>query len=150
MMPFTLVFTLLLLATLGAISWVDVREMRIPDVLSGLLLAGGVAFWLLSPGGSLALQASSALTLAVVLWLVRHGHARMSGQVGLGLGDVKMAGAGALWINPLSLPMFLFAASAAGLVYAMLRREKTLHQRMPFAPFLSLGLFSCWIAEQYL
>jgi leader peptidase (prepilin peptidase) / N-methyltransferase len=143
-------FTALLILTLGAISVVDMKEMRIPDMLNGMLLAGGISFWTLRSSSDLGLQAFSALALASALWLIRYGHSKVSGEIGLGLGDVKMAGAGAVWINPLSLPMFLFMASASGLVYAVLRRGEDPRGRMPFAPFLSFGLLSCWIAEYYL
>jgi leader peptidase (prepilin peptidase) / N-methyltransferase len=143
-------FTVLLILTLGAISVVDMKEMRIPDMLNGMLLAGGISFWILRSSSDLGLQAFSALALASALWLIRYGHSKVSGEIGLGLGDVKMAGAGAVWISPLSLPMFLFVASASGLAYAVLRRAGDRQERMPFAPFLSFGLLSCWIAEYYL
>ena len=124
--------------------------MRIPDALNVILLAGGIGFGVFGPVNSLAAQAVSALALAAALWAIRYGHSRMSGVIGLGLGDVKMAGAGALWISPLSVPLFLFVSSASGLLFILLRGAGTGREKLPFAPFLSLGLLSCWIAEYYL
>jgi leader peptidase (prepilin peptidase) / N-methyltransferase len=143
-------FTVLLLSVLLAISYVDIKELRIPDWLSVLLFVGGLLFWLLTERESLSAQILSGAALACTLWLIRLGHSRVSGRIGLGLGDVKMAGAGALWINPLLLPFFMFAASASGLVYALLIAKPDARRRLPFAPFLAIGLFSCWIMEHYL
>ena len=107
------IFTIILACVLAAISYVDVRSMRVPNMLSALLLVGGLAFWSLSHGGSVIAQFSYGIALAAIMWLIRFGHFRLTGQVGLGLGDVKMAGAGAVWINPLLLPMFIFAATTS-------------------------------------
>lgn len=142
-------FTVLLISVLLAISYADFKEMRIPDWLSASLLVGGLTFWLLTARESLPAQILSGTALASAMWLIRLGHSRITGRIGLGLGDIKMAGAGALWINPLLLPFFVFAASASGLVYALLIAKPDRGGRLPFAPFLAIGLFSCWITEHY-
>lgn len=149
-MPVTAIFTLSLLGLLAVISYVDFKQMRVPDGLNALLFAGGLAFWLLTARGSLPAQMIAGSALAVALWLIRFGHSRMTGRIGLGLGDVKMAGAGAIWINPLLLPLFVFSASAGGLVYAWLIAKPDRDTRLPFAPFLAFGLISCWVTEHYL
>jgi leader peptidase (prepilin peptidase) / N-methyltransferase len=143
-------FTILLLGLVLTIGVVDMREMRIPDALNGLLLAGGLMFWLSSASGELPSQIGSASALAIILWLVRFSHFKTTGRMGLGLGDVKMAGAGAVWINPLLLPLFVFAASACGLIYVLIIAKKDRTDRVPFAPFLSIGLVCCWITEHFL
>jgi leader peptidase (prepilin peptidase) / N-methyltransferase len=143
-------FTLFLIIMLSAISYVDSQQMRVPDALSALLLAGGLAFWLLTARESLTAQMFGGCALACTLLLIRFGHSRMTGRIGLGLGDVKLAGAGAVWINPLLLPFFVFAASASGLVYALFIAKPGRGDRLPFAPFLAFGLFSCWLTEHYL
>jgi leader peptidase (prepilin peptidase) / N-methyltransferase len=149
-MPMIAIFTIVLLGLLGAISIVDFKQMRVPDGLSGLLLAGGLAFWFVTARENLSGQMLCGFALACALWLVRFGHSKLTGRIGLGLGDVKMAGAGAVWINPLLLPFFVFAASASGLVYALLVAKRDEGERLPFAPFLAIGLFSCWMTEHYL
>jgi leader peptidase (prepilin peptidase) / N-methyltransferase len=149
-MPVIDIFTLLLVGLLLAISYVDFREMRVPNGLSALLLAGGLAFWIVTARESLTAQMLAGFSLASALWLIRFGHSKATGRTGLGLGDVKMAGAGAVWINPLLLPFFVFSASASGLVYALLIAKPDKGGRVPFAPFLAIGLFSCWMTEHYL
>ena len=142
-------FTILFVVILAAISFVDFRELRVPDILSGALLTGGLAFWLLSDRANAVTQLACGASLAAVMWLVRFAHMRWTGRVGLGLGDVKLADAGAVWINPLLLPMIIFSASASGLVFALFRRNQDAHMRMPFAPFLALGLILCWGVEHF-
>jgi prepilin signal peptidase PulO-like enzyme (type II secretory pathway) len=149
-MPIMAGFTAFLACLLLAISYVDTKEMRIPDGLSALLLVGGLTFWLVTARENLPTQSLSGAALASAMWLIRLGHSRITGRIGLGLGDIKMAGAGALWINPLLLPLFVFAASAGGLVYALFFARSDRGGRLPFAPFLAIGLFSCWVMEHYL
>lgn len=148
-MPVMAIFTVLLLGLLVSISYVDFKEMRVPNGLSALLLVCGLGFWLLTARERLTDQMFAGIALAVVMWIIRFGHSKATGRIGLGLGDVKMAGAGAVWINPLLLPFFVFAASASGLVYALLASKQDKNERLPFAPFLAIGLFSCWMTEHY-
>lgn len=124
--------------------------MRIPDKLSVLLLVGGLTFWLSTDAERLPVQMFSGIALASMLLLIRFGHSTLTGRIGLGLGDVKMAGAGAVWINPMLLPFFVFAASSAGLAHAVFITKSDRGVRLPFAPFLAFGLFSCWMTEHYL
>ena len=149
-MPVIAIFTLVLLGLLLAISYIDFKEMRIPDILSVMLLAGGMTFWIVTARENLSTQIFGGVGTAAALWLIRIGHTRLTGRIGLGLGDVKMAGAGAVWINPLLLPFFVFSASASGLLYALLVAKPDKGGRLPFAPFLAIGLLSCWMTEHFL
>lgn len=150
-MSMAFLFTALLTAILLAISYVDFREMRIPDGLSLALLVAGAVFWLAADFKALPGQLLFSATVAALFWLVRQAHYQLSGRIGLGLGDVKMAGAGAVWIAPALFPLFLFAASFSGLAFALLRPlifpGTVQMERVPFAPFLSLGLLLAWATE---
>jgi prepilin peptidase CpaA len=130
----------LAVALLIAVVW-DVWERRIPNaVCAAIAVSGiGVQFW-----DAGALSASAALgvgvaTIAVLMVFWRSG--------GIGGGDVKLAGAVAVWVGPGSLLTYwLAAALAGGLVAAVcffasrraVRREirenltlTALHQTMP-------------------
>ena len=145
--PFALAFA----AILAAASYVDLHSLRIPDGLSVALLATGAAYWICRDASSLAGQIAFGLVVLLLFWAVRQVHWRLAGRVGLGLGDVKMAGAGAVWIVPAAFPLFLFAAAASGLactlVFLMFNREGFRTFRVPFAPFLALGLMLAWTME---
>lgn len=146
----TTLFTVVLIFLLAAISYIDIQQMRIPNVLNMLLASAGISYWVLSSKESLPIQLASGLGFALMIWLVRFGYLKLTGRVGLGLGDIKMAGAGAVWINPLLLPFFLFSASASGLVYALIVSKPGKNERMPFGPFLAVGLISSWMAENFI
>ena len=108
-------FGVLLAVVLGAIAWIDMRRMIVPDALNLLLAAGGVAYqWMASPA-TLWVQVLSAAGVFAAFWLIRRVHAAVTGRIGLGLGDVKMAGTSAIWISPRNQPLFVFVASLLGL-----------------------------------
>lgn len=145
-------FGVVLAVVLGAIAWIDIRRMIIPDALNVLLAAGGVAYqWMASPA-TLWVQVVSGAGMFAAFWLIRRVHAAATGRIGLGLGDVKMAGASAIWISPWNLPLFVFLASFCGLAFALCRHlmndRLSATKRQPFGPFLAAGLFLTWIGEQ--
>ncbi len=140
-------FTLLLTMILMLISVVDIREQRIPDALNLALMLGGALFWYTNDFDYLVPQLGGAVFVALALWLIRYAHLRITGRIGLGLGDVKMGGAAAVWISPLSLPLFLFISSFCGLVFALTKGDAVAQKRIAFGPFLGLGLMSSWLME---
>jgi leader peptidase (prepilin peptidase) / N-methyltransferase len=146
-MTIVLLFTAVLAGLLSAISVIDIRTLRIPNGLNAMLLISGALFWFAQRPETLPYQIANGVVVATLLWLVRFGHARFSGRIGLGLGDVKMMGAGAVWISPLSVPLLVFIASFFGLVYAFVKGNRGGDMRIPFGPFLALGLMSTWLME---
>jgi leader peptidase (prepilin peptidase) / N-methyltransferase len=146
-------FTLFLVFTLAVAAVNDLRRMRVPDRLNVAIAVGGAAYWQVANPDMLGTQILSGVAFGASIWLLREAHARLSGRIGLGLGDVKLAAAGAIWLNPVLLPLFLFAASLSGLAYASaqtLVQGGSLRQtRIPFAPFLSGSILFCWVLEQW-
>jgi prepilin signal peptidase PulO-like enzyme (type II secretory pathway) len=145
------IFSIFLTAILAAISYIDIRQMRIPNTLNALLFGTGVAFCLSGGHDGLTAQLIFALGVSALFWAVRGGHTALTGRVGLGLGDVKMAGAGALWISPVLFPLFLLIASMIGLFYIAIRGmflgTPHTNERLPFAPCLSIGLLLTYATE---
>lgn len=145
-------FTVALGAVLTAIAVHDLKHFRIPDHLSLFVAFAGMVFWSLSDLAELPRQIFAACAFGGSLWLMRETHARLTGRIGLGLGDVKLAAAGAIWLNPVMLPMLLFVASLTGLVFASataLAQGGNLRQvRIAFAPFLGGAILFCWMVER--
>jgi leader peptidase (prepilin peptidase)/N-methyltransferase len=144
-------FSVILFMLLGAIAWIDFRKLTIPNALNLLLAGTGLAYqWTVSESSALTHLAAGA-TVCAAFWTIRRLHSSITGRVGLGLGDVKMAGAGAIWLNPLDLPLFIFEASAAALVYTLSRQLSgagvSLNARQPFGPFIAIGLLLTWLGE---
>jgi leader peptidase (prepilin peptidase)/N-methyltransferase len=140
----TALATIVLPLTVLAIAWTDFRTLTIPNLLTGLLAAGGLAFQLQSSPQTAWVYVASALSVVAGFWMVRAVHARLSGRIGLGLGDVKMAGACALWVEPALLPLLVLVASGSALAYVAsrqrIRTAVDLEVRHPFGPFLGVGL----------
>ncbi|WP_379067301.1 prepilin peptidase [Mesorhizobium sp. UC22_110] len=151
--PALLAQGLVLAVLLAAIAVVDARHMIIPDALNLALALTGIAFHL--PNGFVAVsgQLACAVLVFALIYGIRYAHGRMTGRIGLGLGDVKMMSAAACWIGPMLLPMLLFIASAAALVVvgcqAVAGFTTDRNRRIPFGPFIALGLACTWAYEQF-
>lgn len=146
----TIIFTTLLFVILIAIAMIDLASFRIPNILNLLLAITGAVWQFVSTSEQLIHQAQFALCLLLLFYSVQKIHTRLTGKIGLGMGDVKMVGAAGLWISPLSFPLFVFIASFGGLVFALIKRGSENTTMIPFGPFLALSLFVIWVWEIYL
>lgn len=120
----------------------DLKVHRLPDRYT--LIVALAAFGLAAAKGSdqLVVGVAAAVMTALGMLLLRHV-SRKDGQPGLGLGDIKLASAIALWLGA-ATPLMIVAASVVGLVAAPMLRNA--QGRIPFGPMLgacgwTLGLF---------
>ncbi len=139
--------TAVLAMLLTAICLVDLRTLRIPDILNALLLAAGLA-------ANIALQRDLVAPLLgvvlgyVAIVVVNELYFRLRGHDGIGRGDAKLlAGAGA-WVGWSGLPFVVLIGSALGLAIAVTLRARP-KTSIAFGPFLGVGLFAMWIATGY-
>jgi leader peptidase (prepilin peptidase)/N-methyltransferase len=148
----TIVFGLALAGLLAAISYVDLRRLIIPNGLNVTLASLGFAYQTCRGGADIWNLLLSPLMMFGCLWLVRELYKASTGRIGLGLGDVKMAAAAATWISPTNLPVMVFVGSATALIAVgaslALGCGQPWRVRLPFGPFLAIGLFAIWTAEQ--
>jgi leader peptidase (prepilin peptidase)/N-methyltransferase len=128
-----MLFTILFLVLLFLISWVDLRELRIPDLLSFSLVGLALVrlFW---EGDALRFLLGGAF--AFVFFFVLHCFFPR----GIGFGDVKLSLGVGLFLGwplaPLAVFLsFLFGALVG--VALILFHKKSLKDALPFAPFLS-------------
>lgn len=133
----------LALAALGlvllAASTVDWKVKRLPDVLTAAVAAIGAGLALAQSAGALVTGLASAMLSMALLQAVRLASRRRRGDPGLGLGDVKLVGALALWTGA-ATPWMVLAAALAGL--AMMALLRPADGRLPFGPAIALG---AWI-----
>jgi leader peptidase (prepilin peptidase) / N-methyltransferase len=152
-MDYAPLFGIVLTVILAAIVWIDFQKLIIPDALNFALAATGIAYQSVVSPELLWVQLAAGIAVLAVFWLIRRIHTAATGRIGLGLGDVKMAGASAIWLSPWNLPAFVFAASISALVLTVgrhfLRKDLSADTRQPFGPFLSAGLLLIWFCEQY-
>lgn len=123
-----------LAVVLGATAITDLAAWIIPDVLTGGLLLAGLCSAADQQGYAAALcGALTAAALLGALLLVRAQCLRRWGDGALGLGDVKLLGAMAVWFEPMDLAAIVLVASALMIASHFALRRKG----YPFAAFLA-------------
>ena len=128
---------------------VDALAFRLPDILTLPLLIMGVAvaWWL--PDRDVIGHAIAAFLGAAVFYAISVAYRQTRGQDGLGLGDVKLAGAAGAWLGWQALPYVVLLACAAGFVWvgiAVMRRGKgALRERIPFGVALCFAMWIIWL-----
>lgn len=135
------------------LAWIDLRDGIIPDRLNLLVAATGVvrmaalAGW--EPAGA---RLCEGVVIGAVVWLLRWLYFKWRKLQGLGLGDVKLLAASAVWIGVAGVPTQLLIASVTALAAAGLmqlsKRTVTRQTALPFGPFLALGLLAAIVLQQ--
>lgn len=141
--------SVILALSLSWLSLIDIDRFLLPDVMTlGLLLCG------LGFGAFVGLNEFTARLIgAVVGYAVLAGtgylYKRFRGMDGLGGGDAKLLAAGGAWLGWMALPLVLLAASLAGILYALVRRAmrggRGWSDKIPFGPFIAIGIWGAWI-----
>lgn len=123
----------------------DAASRRLPDLasLATAMLGLGLALHR-SPAAALAGLAAAVLTGGTLL-LLRRGFAARRGDPGLGLGDVKLAVALALWLGA-ATPWAVALAGLLGL--AQTRLMKSADGRIAFGPVLAASGWAVGLALQ--
>ena len=144
-------FGAILLALLITIAVIDLRRMIIPDGLNLGLAATGIGYQVWTLGRFPVIAVVFSLAVLSLFWVLRRWFELTRGQTGLGLGDVKMAGASVLWISPWNLALYMLITCVAALMFVLLSHFRggalELKTKVPFGPFLGLGIFVTWILE---
>jgi len=107
--------------TLIAAAAVDVKVRRLPDLLTAPVAALGLALSALAGVATMAEGAIAAVVAVALLLALRWTGERVRGEPGLGLGDVKLIGALALWLGA-ATPWLVVVAAVAGLALMALTR----------------------------
>jgi leader peptidase (prepilin peptidase) / N-methyltransferase len=134
---------------------VDARTFLLPNLITfGALFGGIVAASLLDTTESwgAAVQATArAGCVAGALALFRSGYGWIRKAEGLGLGDVKLAGAIGAWLPLEAIPLCFSIATGGALVTVLLARlsGQTVMQttRIPFGAFLCPALWIVFFAN---
>lgn len=122
-------------------------------MLTAALLILGIVYniyikqniWIPISSAVIALFFFSAI--AFIFYKIRNSH-------GMGMGDIKLITAAAVWIVPEQLPLIIFLASLSAIVfYLVTLRNSGLPnnsntEKIPFGPFLSLAIMCVWLFGQ--
>ena len=127
---------------------IDFRELRLPNALVGLVALLGIARLIFVVNSDILSSLTSAALCGGLFYGVRAFFYVWRGIEGLGLGDVKLAAAGGLWIPPTSIGIMLLGACLMCAVMIVIRAcfsgTAAIHQQQPFGTALCFALFACW------
>jgi len=135
--------------TLFALSTADFLVRRLPDFLTGGLIAAGLVrtAWVDGGQGTLGTAAAGLVGFAT-LWAIARLYIQLRGHRGLGRGDAKLLAAAGAWMGPTYLAPIVFVGAVLALLYVLglriVGRAITAVAVVPFGPFLSAAFFGFW------
>ncbi len=131
------------------IAVVDAEHFWLPDALTLPLLATGLIAAAVLPTGGLLHSAIGAAAGFLGLWLLATGYRHLRRRDGLGGGDPILLAAGGAWVAWIGLPSVLLWASVSALSLVAgrlaLGRKVSGQDRLPFGPFLAIGIWLTWL-----
>ena len=158
-MSIIFIFSLILLFILFAISVEDFRTMQISEKKLIIFTVLGFAY-LISLGLSnekifalnlIIKNSFSMIIIFTIMYLISQISNKIIGVNSLGVGDIKLFSISTIWLGielsliSLSISFLLSAIySLHGKIFKGFKR----FQQYPFAPFISIGIFSTWIIDK--
>ena len=149
-------FTFLLFCILFLISKEDMQTMLISENKLKILAFFGISYLV-----CLSLSTSkinlldliinnlfSMIIIFIIMYSVSYISFKLLRTNSLGLGDIKLSSISTIWLGlELSLISLCisFLLSAIYSMYGKITKRFKRFQQYPFAPFLSIGIFSSWI-----
>ena len=152
-------FTFILLYLLLSISIEDINTMLISENKLCLLTILGI-FYLLYQGLSnekidikdlITNNSLSMIIIFIIMYSISYISYKIFGINSLGLGDIKLSSISTIWLGIefsfLSL-CISFLLSAIYSLHGKITKRFIPFEQYPFAPFLSIGIFSSWIIDK--
>lgn len=139
-------------ALLIAVSWIDLRTLRIPDWLNlAIGVSGLMVVYML--GRDLAPSLIGIALGYVTLAGVNLAYRTVRGRDGIGMGDAKFLAACGAWVGWSGLPFIVLIASAVGVATIAAARIAgrlvTATDKTPFGPFLAASAMLVWLVQSY-
>lgn len=130
-------------------SYIDMRRFLLLDVLTLPLVLAGLALAFFGYGPPFMQACLGALIGFGAFWLVSTCYLKVRGKPGLGLGDAKLMAAAGAWCGVLALPFVVLLGSVSALIWVGSLAARGVDVsgtlKVPFGPFLSVGLFVTWL-----
>ena len=134
------------LLTLAAL---DAEHFWLPDRLTGLLAASGLAVGVAGIGVDIQSRLIGGVAGFAVLFAIAWAYRRVRGREGMGGGDPKLLGAIGCWMGWQALPIVLIGASGIGLLAALAMlvrgREVAATTRLPLGTLMAVAAFPLWV-----
>jgi leader peptidase (prepilin peptidase)/N-methyltransferase len=133
----------LVLLTSAVIDW---KIGRLPDLLTTVVAGAGAGLAVQTSMEALTVGVASSIVTMLALLGLRFARRAFRKDPGLGLGDVKLAGALAIWLG-LATPWMVAGAALASLL--VLAPRAAPGERLPFGPALAIAGWSVGMAMEF-
>ena len=139
-----LVLAVFLIPMLIWLSIHDLQTFELPDIGTLAVTVIGSAYVAVMAPQALPIHIATAVGLAAFFWLLGEVYYRWFGQEGLGIGDAKLFGAGALLLGPWQIPELVLLPSLGGIVFHFVCRfrRRGAYPAIPFGPFIAYAIFT--------
>ena len=149
------VFGAILVAATLFVATADLDRFEIPDLANLAILICGLAWTAVTWGFDLEILAQTVIrciAAAGLLLAVRVCYRAIRSFDGLGLGDVKLAGAGASWLSwsHVATALLLAVIAAIGVVLArsaFTRQRVEAQTAVPLGAFLAPAIWIVWFGQ---
>jgi leader peptidase (prepilin peptidase)/N-methyltransferase len=131
--------------TLTTSATVDWRRGRLPDLLTAGVAVLAATLALLTSGQALLIGLTASVLTGGVLLGLRRAFTILHRDPGLGLGDVKLLAALAIWLGPATAWAVAVAAGAGLLLMVMVRPADG---RLAFGPALAMAGFAVGLMQE--
>ncbi|WP_298914284.1 A24 family peptidase [uncultured Algimonas sp.] len=142
----TILAGLVLIGALIQLARIDWATQRLPNLITIPLLLAGLA-WAFGTADDVYLHLLGAALGYGIFWAVETIYRLVRKRDGLGRGDAKLLAVGGAWCGAWALPAIILAASVSALVYA-LPKGGARDARIPFGPFLAIGIGAVWLSQR--
>ncbi len=144
-----------LVATLVALTFIDLDTQLLPDILTLPLMWTGI---IAAARGWIPVSLQASVAGAVIgylsLWLVSQAFRIVRGKEGMGAGDFKLLAALGAWMGWQMIPLIVLLSSAVGALVGIALIVFRSHGRdvpIPFGPYLAGGgIAALFFGEQLL
>ncbi|MGV2974291.1 prepilin peptidase [Roseibium alexandrii] len=147
--PVQIAFAACLFLSLSWASYVDLKQMEIPDTVSIGLFPAGAIWVLIQVPDDLSVRLMSAMAVLVGLYLFGRAFSWLRGQEGLGFGDVKLIASSTVWIGISNLSVMIVLAACSGIIVSIISvrnaGEAGVQEKMPFGPHLAFSIWIVWL-----
>ena len=133
----------ILFICLVALSEHDMRHMKLPNALTAILATCGLLVVATQWPVLLRDHILAALFWGALLWVISEVWFRRTKRDVLGLGDVKLIAASALWLGP-AVSQAVVLGSVAGLIYGTARGFWGSTTAFAFGPFICISVWIVW------
>jgi len=145
MMVVTVLSGLVLIAALIQLARIDWATHRLPNIITLPLIAAGL-LWAFGTADDFYPHLLGAALGYGVFWAVEVLYRVIRKRDGLGRGDAKLLAAGGAWCGAWALPAIVLIASVSALIYILPKGEQR-DARIPFGPFLAIGIGAVWLVQ---